>query len=48
MADWFLTGDDLGFLVETVTAFVAYGFGLGAVVSLLGTGIWFVYQLFKF
>lgn len=48
MADWFLTGSDFGFLAEVVAAFVAYGLGLGAIVSMLALGIWFVVQLIKF
>lgn len=36
MADWFLTGDDLSYLVEVVGTFLAYGLGLGCVLWLIG------------
>lgn len=36
MADWFLTGDDLSYLVEVVGTFLAYGLGFGCVLWLIG------------
>lgn len=48
MADWFLTGDDMGFLVDAVTQWVAYGVGLGAVLWLLGAAVHVIKDVVSF
>ena len=45
IADWFLTGDDLSFLTDTVTSFFSYGIGLGVVLFIIGWMVHFVKQL---
>lgn len=48
MAEWFLSGDNFGFLSEVAVTYVAFGLGLGAVVFLLGWIVYFIIQIIRF
>lgn len=48
MGDWFLTGDDLGYLVEVLVTFVGYGLGLGAVLWLFGAVVHVIWDFVRY
>ena len=48
MADWFLVGDNFGYLSDVVAEWLAYGVGLGAIFWLIGQVVSFVIRFLRY
>lgn len=46
--DWILTGDDFGFLSDTLAQWLAYGIGLGTIFWLLGQGVAIMFRFLRY